>query len=68
LRGGWNEYESELRGFAAGEEWAGEVAWEVKSEIVRVRQEYEGNEMGVVEDNALKVLEETVERVSRDSA
>lgn len=66
LKAGWNEYESELRGFAAGEEWAGEVAWEVKGEIVRVRQEEGG--LRQVEENALKVLEETVERVSRDSA
>ncbi|GAA5961667.1 hypothetical protein JCM3765_000468 [Sporobolomyces pararoseus] len=65
LKAGWNEYESELRGFAAGEEWAGEVAWEVKGEIVRVKQE---GGLREVEENALRVLEETVERVSRDSA
>ncbi|GAA5937605.1 uncharacterized protein JCM15063_002065 [Sporobolomyces koalae] len=39
LRGECDEYENELRGFAAAEEWAGEIAWEIKGEIVRVRQE-----------------------------
>ncbi|GAA5902734.1 uncharacterized protein JCM6883_007223 [Sporobolomyces salmoneus] len=71
LRDGWNEYESELRGFAAGEEWAGEVAWEVKGELVRVKQELEGEGgrgSSETEKRAVEVLEETVERVSRDSA
>ncbi|GAA5877384.1 hypothetical protein JCM8547_003016 [Rhodosporidiobolus lusitaniae] len=43
LRGGWDEYASELRGFGAGEEWAAEVAWEVGGEVERVCQ---GKEMG----------------------
>ncbi|BGP01911.1 hypothetical protein RTBOTA2_005323 [Rhodotorula toruloides] len=36
LRNGWAEYASELRGFAAGEEWAQEVAWEMHNEVERV--------------------------------
>ncbi|GAA5937602.1 uncharacterized protein JCM15063_002064 [Sporobolomyces koalae] len=68
LRGEWDEYENELRGFAAAEEWAGEIAWEIKGEIVRVRQESGVNDLTDTEKHALKVLEETVERVSRDSA
>lgn len=67
LRGGWTEYESELRGFAAGEEWAAEIAWEVRGEIVKVRQDAK-EDLTEVEQNALAVLEETVERVSRDAA
>ncbi|GAA5881248.1 hypothetical protein JCM16303_004863 [Sporobolomyces ruberrimus] len=69
LRGGWDEYENELRGFAAGEEWAGEVAWEVRGELVKTRQQQGGGEgLTEREKESLKVLEETVERVSRDSA
>lgn len=36
LRNGWAEYAAELRGFAAGEEWAQEVAWEMHNEVERV--------------------------------
>ena len=36
LREGWVEYASELRGFAAGEEWAPEVAVELGAEAKRV--------------------------------
>ncbi|GAA5878903.1 hypothetical protein JCM3774_004365 [Rhodotorula dairenensis] len=36
LREGWTEYVSELRGFAAGEEWAPEVAVELGTEAKRV--------------------------------
>ncbi|BGP33936.1 hypothetical protein JCM10296v2_005745 [Rhodotorula toruloides] len=36
LRNGWAEYASEMRGFAAGEEWAQEVAWEMHNEVERV--------------------------------
>ncbi|BGP26327.1 hypothetical protein Rt10032_c10g4359 [Rhodotorula toruloides] len=39
LRNGWAEYAAELRGFAAGEEWAQEVAWEMHSEVERVLRE-----------------------------
>ncbi|GAA5999189.1 uncharacterized protein JCM10292_001653 [Rhodotorula paludigena] len=46
LRGGWAEYASELRGFAAGEEWEAEVAWEMGGEADRVLAalEVEGTE------------------------
>jgi len=67
LRGGWTEYENELRGFAAGEEWAGEIAWEVRGEIVKVKQDAK-EDLTEVEQKALAVLEETVERVSKDAA
>jgi len=56
-----------LRGFAAGEEWAGEIAWEVRGEIVKVKQDAK-EDLTEVEQKALAVLEETVERVSKDAA
>ncbi|GAA6023809.1 hypothetical protein JCM11491_000553 [Sporobolomyces phaffii] len=65
LAGGWDEYASELRGFAAGEEWAVEVAYEVRGEVARVRDTASG--LSDVEDKALRVLVETVDRVSRDA-
>ncbi|BGP18318.1 hypothetical protein JCM10213_008492 [Rhodosporidiobolus nylandii] len=46
LRGGWAEYASELRGFAAGEEWAPEVAWEMGSELERIVAERQMGGMG----------------------
>ena len=36
LRGGWDEYAAELRGFAAAEEWELEVAAELAAEAERV--------------------------------
>ncbi|GAA5903340.1 hypothetical protein JCM6882_008139 [Rhodosporidiobolus microsporus] len=46
LRGGWTEYASELRGFAAGEEWAPEVAWEIGGEVERLVAEREMGGVG----------------------
>ncbi|GAA6015200.1 hypothetical protein JCM10207_003640 [Rhodosporidiobolus poonsookiae] len=58
LRGGWAEYASELRGFAAGEEWAPEVAWELGGEVERVVAEREMGGQGWArgEREALEVL------------
>ncbi|GAA6033893.1 hypothetical protein JCM8097_000390 [Rhodosporidiobolus ruineniae] len=65
LRGGWAEYASELRGFAAGEEWAQEVAWEMGAEVERVeltRHEENGGKYGPGEREVLEALKVAVRR------
>lgn len=57
LRGGWTEYAAELRGFAAGEDWAPEVAAEMASEarrVVELRREV--NALAKADELALETL------------
>ncbi|GAA5910521.1 hypothetical protein JCM5296_003686 [Sporobolomyces johnsonii] len=63
LRGGWREYEAELRGFAAGEEWAGEVGWEVRGEVARVEGERGEKGMTEREREAVAVLQAALAKV-----
>ncbi|GAA5842054.1 hypothetical protein JCM11251_001999 [Rhodosporidiobolus azoricus] len=70
LRGGWSEYASELRGFAAGEEWAPEVAWEMGGEVERVWAEKEIGGLGwnAGEKEACEALLVAVKRAGGGSA
>ncbi|GAA5935035.1 hypothetical protein JCM1841_000101 [Sporobolomyces salmonicolor] len=63
LRGGWREYEGELRGFAAGEEWAGEVGWEVRGEVARVEGERTEERWTEREREAVAVLKAALAKV-----
>lgn len=62
LREGWIEYASELRGFAAGEEWAPEVAVELGAEAKRVLAARQ--ELGLLH-KADELALETLEVVAR---
>lgn len=49
----WREYDKELRGFAAAEEWTAEIGWEMSGEVGRI---VEGRGMGERERERVRVL------------